>query len=338
MNIITYNVRGLGRGVKWAAIRHLVKRETVDMLCIQETKKDTVDKSMCQAIWGDPTVPWEVQPTMNSAGGILCMWSEKAFKLERRAIGNGFIWLTGKWIQEDVQVNIVSIYSPCDVQNKRNLWEAIKQLKTTNQGGLWCILGDFNSIRDPSERMGVGQRGVEESNIKEFNDWIDELEVDEAPWVGKNFTWIRPNGVTRSKLDRFLLSPEWLAKWPGSTQHPLERNFSDHCPVVLRSKCVDWGPKLFRILDCWMLDKSFNKIVQECWLSHQQMGWGGIVLKEKLKRLKARLKTWNREQYGDTFKKYKKIEGELNQIEAISSDRHLSSHESLTRKQLQEEL
>ena len=62
------------------------------------------------------------------------------------------------------------------------------------------------------------------------------------------------------------------------------------------------------------------------------------MLKEKLKRLKARLKTWNREQYGDTFKKYKKIEGELNQIEAISSDRHLSSHESLTRKQLQEEL
>lgn len=42
------------------------------------------------------------------------------------------------------------------------------------------------------------------------------------------------------------------------------------------------------------------------------------MLKEKLKSLKARLKTWNRDQYGDTFKKYKKIEGELNQLEAIS--------------------
>jgi len=53
-------------------------------------------------------------------------------------------------------------------------------------------------------------------------------------------------------------------------------------------------------------------------LSQQQTGWGGFVLKEKLKSLKARLKTWNRDQYGDTFKKYKKIEGELNQLEAIS--------------------
>lgn len=34
MNIITYNVRGLGRGVKWAAIRRLVKKENADMICL----------------------------------------------------------------------------------------------------------------------------------------------------------------------------------------------------------------------------------------------------------------------------------------------------------------
>ena len=32
MNIVSYNVRGLGRGVKWAAIRRLRKMEAVDML------------------------------------------------------------------------------------------------------------------------------------------------------------------------------------------------------------------------------------------------------------------------------------------------------------------
>lgn len=44
-------------------------------------------------------------------------------------------------------------------------------------------------------------------------------------------------------------------------------------------------------------------------------GWGGYVLKEKIKRLKQRLKQWNREQFGDTFKKFKKIEEELNKLE-----------------------
>ena len=93
------------------------------------------------------------------------MWSDKTFKLERKVIENGFILLTGQWIKEAQLVHIVSIYSPCDIQNKRILWDTIKQLKISNQGGLWCIMGGFNNIRNHSERMGVSQRGVEESSI-----------------------------------------------------------------------------------------------------------------------------------------------------------------------------
>ena len=165
MNIITYNVRGLGRGVKWHAIRRLVKKEKLAMICIQETKKESIGRSMCQAMWGDTTVSWEVQPAINSAGGMLCMWTENTFTLQRKVVGNGFICLTGLWIKEALQVHIVNIYSSCDMQSKRVLWETIKQLKTANQGGQWCIMGDFNNIRDPVERMGVSQRGMEESNI-----------------------------------------------------------------------------------------------------------------------------------------------------------------------------
>lgn len=62
------------------------------------------------------------------------------------------------------------------------------------------------------------------------------------------------------------------------------------------------------------------------------------MLKEKIKRLKGSIKTWNREQFGDPFKKYKKIEEELNQLEADTTDRHLQPQELLTRRKLQEEL
>ena len=48
MNIVTYNVRGLGRGVKWAAIRRLIKKENVDMICIQETKKEIIEKKLLE--------------------------------------------------------------------------------------------------------------------------------------------------------------------------------------------------------------------------------------------------------------------------------------------------
>ena len=62
------------------------------------------------------------------------------------------------------------------------------------------------------------------------------------------------------------------------------------------------------------------------------------MLKEKLKRLKHRLKEWNKEQFGDTFKKFKKMEGELNQFEESTINKQLSLLEVLKRNQLQEEV
>lgn len=40
MNILSYNVRGLRRGVKWSTIRRLVRKHKVDLLCLQETKRE----------------------------------------------------------------------------------------------------------------------------------------------------------------------------------------------------------------------------------------------------------------------------------------------------------
>lgn len=65
MKIITYNIKRLGRGLMWASIRKLVKKEQVDMICLQETKKEMIDKDVCQALWGDSDVSWELQPACN---------------------------------------------------------------------------------------------------------------------------------------------------------------------------------------------------------------------------------------------------------------------------------
>ncbi|KAG4980841.1 hypothetical protein JHK82_034090 [Glycine max] len=77
MKIISYNIRGLERGVMLAVIRIMVKRERINILCLQETKREQVDKAVCQALWGDADVSWEMQPSCNSPGGILCIWSQK---------------------------------------------------------------------------------------------------------------------------------------------------------------------------------------------------------------------------------------------------------------------
>ena len=62
------------------------------------------------------------------------------------------------------------------------------------------------------------------------------------------------------------------------------------------------------------------------------------MLKEKIKRLKRRLNEWNKEHFGDTFKKFKQIQEDLSRLEETTIDRHLSPEEVSSRKQLQEAL
>ena len=44
----------------------MVKKEQIDMICIEETKKENIDKRKCQALWWDLEVRWEVQPASNT--------------------------------------------------------------------------------------------------------------------------------------------------------------------------------------------------------------------------------------------------------------------------------
>lgn len=75
----------------------------------------------------------------------------------------------------------------------------------------------------------------------------------------------------------------------------LSRIVSDHCPVIMEVKVVDWGPKPFRFINAWCSHPEFKKFVEVSWNSYKVEGWFGYRIKEKLKRLKDDLKKWNRD-------------------------------------------
>ena len=197
------------------------------------------------------------------------------------------------WIKENLKLFIVNVYAPCDLAGKRELWEELRQLKEYNPEGLWCFLWDFNSIRSQDERIGSSHRSVCTFDSSGFNDWISDMEIQEIKSFGSRFTWCRSNGSVRSRLDKCLVSEQWLVKWLNSSQQVLHRDYSDHCPIILQTNLVDWGPKPFRVMDCWLKNKEYQRLVKEVWCGDQQLGWGSIVLKNKLRNLKSSLKQWS---------------------------------------------
>ena len=217
MIILSYNSRGLGRGVKWAAIRRTIIKNKVNIACFQETKKESFNKGICQAIWGDSSSSWDYVPSIQASGGLLCLWNNSVFEVDTKVKGSNYLMLEGRCVDINQRMFVVNIYAPCDLAGKRLLWDELKQLRASKPPGIWCFMGDFNSIRNQDERYNLSQSRVDPSSISDFNTWISEMELQEIKCVGSTYTWIRPNARVKSRLDRFLVSEQWLLSWPDSS-------------------------------------------------------------------------------------------------------------------------
>jgi hypothetical protein len=102
-----------------------------------------------------------------------------------------------------------------------------------------------------------------------------------------------------SRIDRILVSPEWLELWGDSVLWVGPRDISDHCLLFLKTSNNDWGPKPFRFNNHWLEHKNFKKVVEESWREQEVSGWMSFVLKTKLWGLKGRLKEWNKTEFGN---------------------------------------
>lgn len=163
--------------------------------------------------------------------------------------------------------------------------------------------------------MGVSRNVYRKGESRKFNDFIMDVEMEDVLMVGRRFTWYRPNGSAKTRINRVLVTRERISQKGGSTQYVLDRNISYHCSIVLKDTTIDWGFKPFRALDCWWDDKGVVKFVVEFWSSMEVEGWGEYVLKEKLKRLKMKLKVWYKEHFGFVQNRGQIVQNEINDLE-----------------------
>ncbi|KAL8477512.1 hypothetical protein ACS0TY_029705 [Phlomoides rotata] len=105
-----------------------------------------------------------------------------------------------------------------------------------------------------------------------FDDFIRDSGLIDLPLHGRTFTWYKPDGSCKSRIDRFLINNNWLNSWTNSYQKGLRRSLSDHCPIMLEIKVKDWGPKPFRFLTAWLKFPGFKDFVIAKWRSYDITG------------------------------------------------------------------
>lgn len=156
-------------------------------------------------------------PSVGNSGGILSIWNASLAKLPFSFSGTGFVDVCLELSGEEKRCYVVNVYSQGNLAEKKVLWDNIIMSYRGFGEGLWCIVGDFNVVRSPAERKGT-YRAVDDEGRelrRGFNQFIKDLELADLPLLGRKFTWYRSNGSTMSRLDRFLLSNNWLVRWGG---------------------------------------------------------------------------------------------------------------------------
>uniref|UniRef100_A0A2N9GDY5 Endonuclease/exonuclease/phosphatase domain-containing protein n=1 Tax=Fagus sylvatica TaxID=28930 RepID=A0A2N9GDY5_FAGSY len=164
---------------------------------IEETKLESVDRRIIRRLWGNPYVDWEVLEAVGTSGGVLMLWDKRVveqidsfvgrFSMSClwRGVSNGHTWVgTG-------------LYDPtCDIA-RQDLWVELRDIRL-RWALPWCIFGDFNVIRFPSERLRC--RRLTPPMI-EFSDFIEDLNLVDLPLGGDLFPDVVQNLLPRPLSD-----------------------------------------------------------------------------------------------------------------------------------------
>ncbi|KAL8464257.1 hypothetical protein ACS0TY_033965 [Phlomoides rotata] len=95
------------------------------------------------------------------SGGILSIWSSEVFRKSSSWYSRGILVVNGFFTKDGVRGVLINVYAPCLSSEKATLWDNINLIVEQNDDAQICVVGDFNSIRFPEER--VGRREVSES-------------------------------------------------------------------------------------------------------------------------------------------------------------------------------
>lgn len=99
-------------------------------------------------------------------------------------ISDYFVAVEARWLRTNLEVMFISMYAPQDVGSKRIIWDRLHHMISSFQGE--CVLmGDFNVVRDESERLGSQFNPV---TARYFNQFIDHLDLIDILMGGPRFT------------------------------------------------------------------------------------------------------------------------------------------------------
>ncbi|KAF5465148.1 hypothetical protein F2P56_015179 [Juglans regia] len=218
--VMFWNLRGIGTSKK--RLRKLVRVHQPCVLFLAEPFGDDSQLSY----WCDYFSFSACISNADKAGKLWCFW---VAGIQVDVVGGSDQYLA---LMINSNILISTVYAKCWYLDRRVLWEDLLNVNAVQMPHV--ILGDFNILRNDSERRGGGPRLL--MAMEEFSSIIDAGGLVEMPFIGNKFSWGNgQSGMARSwaHLDRAMCNLKFLEVFPMVHNQYLPRRSSDHSPMLL---------------------------------------------------------------------------------------------------------
>ncbi|KAJ0433652.1 putative RNA-directed DNA polymerase [Helianthus annuus] len=321
MNFLTLNVRGLGVQAKQGWFRGMRLEQHIGCVLFQETLCSNVVSKDLEGFWGRGGFDFGfVEPTGRS-GGLVTMWDTNVFDLQVTDRNRNYVLCSGFIKGSGEVINILNVYAPQADVGKRQLWRNVTNVIKA-RSGLWVVGGDFNSVRDENERRNSN---FNLTAAKDFNDFIEEVGLQELMLRGRKFTFSVGNKLSR--IDRFLVCWEFFCKWSDAEYRVLPKGRPDHCPVVLKTFSGNFGPKPFRFFNSWLARDGFEDVIVKANIEFIGRGRSDLILLQKLKWFRKRITEWKEDMKKKELEEELILTNEVEILDVIREERDLTEEE-----------
>ena len=218
LKLLSWNVRGANEKEKRKIIKTFIRNQRVDLMCIQETKIQSMSEGVVRSLGSGRFLDWRALDASGTAGGILICWDKRTLEIldweegqfslscRFKSVDNGTVWV------------FTGVYGPFTKEERECLWEEIGAIRGLWEDP-WCVGGDFNITLFQRERSR--QERIT-SAMRRFAQIADELGLRDIPMQGGVFTWSGgPNNQPWARLDRFLVNTSWLDQFSSVLQSRL---------------------------------------------------------------------------------------------------------------------
>ena len=329
LKLLCWNVRGANDSSKRKIIKSFIRNQKVDLLCLQETKIQSMTEGVVRSLGSGRFLDWRALDASGSAGGILICWDKRALVILDWEEGQFSLSCRFRTVEDGVVWVFTGVYGPFTNVEREGLWEEIGAIR-----GIWdepwCLGGDFNIILSQRERS---RQGRTTTAMRRFAQVVDDLGLVDLPLQGGIFTWSGGfNNQSGARLDRFLVTPSWLDQFSRVLQRRLPRPISDHFPILLEGGGLRRGPVPFKFENMWLRVEGFKDLIRNWWQGIEVKGSASFKLAAKLKEMKQILKDWNRNVFGNLESNKAAALHQVEYWDLVESERSLTEEETEAKK------